>query len=173
MVKTVKRNKKRETVPGISEIASAIIVLAVLAVGTAVLVTAFYDRTEDVTGAIRERQDLSKLKAEELLVPTNISCNGNADPNEWFFILHNYAKNENTVISLNELVAYSLSPADGILTELDGTSITYHYFGDELSEPQAIELPPGSSVRVDVFTPCDGKIFLVTPAQKFLAIEVP
>ncbi len=81
----------------VSEIVSAIGIIGVFSIATALLLYTFNEQAQDAQYTIEDRFDLGMLKASELLAVSNVACNIQDDLQ---FILHNYSDDVN--ISINK-----------------------------------------------------------------------
>ena len=78
----------RQSKPGLGEITSVIIVIAVFAIVTPILVYNYYDRADISGGIIRERLDQQRLRAEEQIAISSTEC----DSAGLIAFIHNYGK---------------------------------------------------------------------------------
>lgn len=107
----------RRRTPAISEILSVIMITAVLAIGTAVLLYTYMDQQEVRDEAVRGHTDLSRMRASELVTWSSAHCSDDGSLN---FLLHNYGAGN---LSTADLRAYGTWTDQ--TREFDAASISY------------------------------------------------
>ena len=101
----------RQSKPGLGEITSVIIVIAVFAIATPILVYNYYDRADISGGIIRERLDQQRLRAEEQIAISSTECNSAG----LIAFIHNYGKTSFNATDINGFkidASGNLSPID-------------------------------------------------------------
>ena len=113
----------RQSKPGLGEITSVIIVIAIFAIATPILVYNYYDRADISGGIIRERLDQQRLRAEEQIAISSTECNSAG----LIAFIHNYGKTsfnatdiQSFKIDANGNLSPIMSP-DLMILHLDGT----------------------------------------------------
>ena len=97
----------RQSKPGLGEITSVIIVIAVFAIATPILVYNYYDRADISGGIIRERLDQQRLRAEEQIAISSTEC----DSAGLIAFLHNYGK---TTFDATEIQRFKIDDSGGL-----------------------------------------------------------
>ena len=111
----------RQSKPGLGEITSVIIVIAVFAIATPILVYNYYDRADISGGIIRERLDQQRLRAEEQIAISSSECNNSV----LTAFLHNYGKTE---FKSTDIQRFKID-TNGTLTLSAGTIHILHFNG--------------------------------------------
>ena len=148
--------------PALSEIVSAIGLIAVLAVAVGVLLYSFGQQQEDTEEVISSQNEMSLLKASELLSSSNDHCNNNT----LVFLLHNYAKID--YIPTNQIKGFIVNSDDESLVSSTPTFLDLN--GYPLPDERIYNQ---TTVRGEVAMNCaDGYGFvLITPSQEILRIR--
>ena len=105
----------RQSKPGLGEITSVIIVIAIFAIATPILVYNYYDRADISGGIIRERLDQQRLRAEEQVAISSTECNSAG----LIAFLHNYGK---TAFDATDIQSFKID-GNGSLTEIDSPDL--------------------------------------------------
>ena len=111
----------RQSKPGLGEITSVIIVIAIFAIATPILVYNYYDRADISGGIIRERLDQQRLRAEEQIAISSSECNNSV----LTAFLHNYGKTEFKSIDIQRFKI----DTNGTLTLSTSTIHILHFNG--------------------------------------------
>ena len=105
----------RQSKPGLGEITSVIIVIAVFAIATPILVYNYYERADISSGIVRERLDQQRLRAEEQMAISNTECNSAG----LVAFIHNYGK---TTFEAADIERYKIN-ADGSLAPINSPDL--------------------------------------------------
>ena len=143
---------------GLGEITSAIIIVAVFATATILLVTTYQDRAATESGAIRQMLDLQRLKAEELVSTSVVQCKSGA----MSFLMHNYGL---SVLNATEMEFWKVD-ISGAPTVVPNVAVNH------LNGSVAGVIPEGFTVFVDIpFFNCAEGLVIITNAQNYLVID--
>ena len=140
----------RQSKPGLGEITSVIIVIAIFAIATPILVYNYYDRADISGGIIRERLDQQRLRAEEQIAISSTECNSAG----LIAFIHNYGK---TTFDATDIQRFKID-ADGSLSQIDPLDLRIHSLaGDD--DP---EIKSGDTVIVNATSiDCDTERILL------------
>ena len=144
--------------PAIGEIASAIILTVVFAIGVAVMITVFSDTAEEEDQARSTFMDRQQDKAKELLSVTVIGCSSN----ELSFTVHNLGRE---AVVTADLMFYQITDGGNLGDNVNATLKTIAGITNSSIEPGAFV-----GYDVEVTGICDSKLALITPTSQLIEI---
>lgn len=143
------------------EIAGSMIAVSAFAAAAAIIVLAYYDRSEIVTETIGDRLELDRLRASEQIAVSRVSCHNNTGVN---FVLTNYGS-----------VDFFTGNAQHF--EINDTSdslvpVTVKYqrdYGEAASED--VTLLPGESAIARASSPSCLPLILITETRDYVRVQ--
>ena len=154
--------------PAVSELMSAIIVIAGMAVAGGILYGIFSERSGDTEDAIDDTITRSMARASELLATSNVECSGT----ELQFFIHNYSDDQN--LEIDKVVWHGVRHGmilNGTDT-VDPSKVVWAYFDKHVATPGAKFYNQTSMlVKISDFDCNSKEVMMITPAKEFITIS--